>query len=154
VARRRAAPEVSAHAGAREDLISVLLPGKILTADALLVGSCGRTDLPNGNAPTQYHMLYYVLKSLPDGLLVYPGHDYEGRGYSTLGEEKESNPKMNFLRGGVRKVHGEGEPRYADPGLPARRRPPSQHGVSRGTWSLRPKRRISSRICRCARKAA
>jgi hypothetical protein len=36
------------------------------------------------------------LRSLPDELLVYPGHDYEGRGHSTLGEEKKSNPKMNF----------------------------------------------------------
>jgi sulfur dioxygenase len=60
------------------------------------VGSCGRTDLPNGNATRQYHSLYYVLRSLPDGLLVYPGHDYEGRGHTVLGDEKETNPKMNF----------------------------------------------------------
>jgi glyoxylase-like metal-dependent hydrolase (beta-lactamase superfamily II) len=82
--------------GHAKDLVSVLLPGRILTADALLVGSCGRTDLPNGNATRQYHTLYYILRSLPDELLVYPGHDYEGRGHSNLGEEKESNPKMNF----------------------------------------------------------
>jgi glyoxylase-like metal-dependent hydrolase (beta-lactamase superfamily II) len=82
--------------GHAKDLVSILLPGRILTADALLMGSCGRTDLPNGNATRQYHTLYYVLRSLPDDLLVYPGHDYEGRSRSTLGEEKESNPKMNF----------------------------------------------------------
>src|ERR671910_1080665 len=82
--------------GHAKDLVSVLLPGRILTADALLVGSCGRTDLPNGNATRQYHTLYYVFRSLPDELLVYPGHDYEGRSHSILGEEKKSNPKMNF----------------------------------------------------------
>jgi glyoxylase-like metal-dependent hydrolase (beta-lactamase superfamily II) len=82
--------------GHAKDLVSVLVPGMILTADALLVGSCGRTDLPNGNATRQYHTLYYIFRSLPDELLVYPGHDYEGRGHSTLGEEKKSNPKMNF----------------------------------------------------------
>ncbi len=82
--------------GHAKDQISVLLPGRILTADALLVGSCGRTDLPNGNATRQYHSLYYLLRSLPDELLVYPGHDYQGQGCSTLGEEKRSNPKMNF----------------------------------------------------------
>jgi glyoxylase-like metal-dependent hydrolase (beta-lactamase superfamily II) len=82
--------------GHAKDLVSILLSGRILTADALLVGSCGRTDLPNGNATRQYHTLYYVLKSLPDELLVYPGHDYKGRSHSTLGEEKVSNPKMNF----------------------------------------------------------
>jgi glyoxylase-like metal-dependent hydrolase (beta-lactamase superfamily II) len=82
--------------GHAKDLVSVLLPGRVLTADALLIGSCGRTDLPNGNATRQYHTLYYVFRSLPDGLLVYPGHDYEGRSHATLGDEKKSNPKMNF----------------------------------------------------------
>ena len=82
--------------GHAKDLVSVLLPGRVLTADALLIGSCGRTDLPNGNATRQYHTLYYVFRSLPDELLVYPGHDYEGRSHSILGDEKKSNPKMNF----------------------------------------------------------
>ena len=82
--------------GHAKDLVSIVLPGRVLTADALLIGSCGRTDLPNGNATRQYHTLYYTLKSLPDDLLVYPGHDYEGRSCSTLGEEKDNNPKMLF----------------------------------------------------------
>jgi glyoxylase-like metal-dependent hydrolase (beta-lactamase superfamily II) len=82
--------------GHAKDLVSVLLPGRVLSADALLIGSCGRTDLPNGNAVRQYHTLYYTYRALPDGLLVFPGHDYEGREHSTLGEEKQSNPKMLF----------------------------------------------------------
>ena len=82
--------------GHAKDFVSVMLPGRLLTADALLIGSCGRTDLPNGNAVRQYHTLYYTYRALPDDLLVYPGHDYEGRERSTLGEEKESNPKMLF----------------------------------------------------------
>lgn len=43
--------------GHAKDLVSVVLPGRILSADALLIGSCGRTDLPNGNANQQYHTL-------------------------------------------------------------------------------------------------
>jgi glyoxylase-like metal-dependent hydrolase (beta-lactamase superfamily II) len=82
--------------GHAKDLVSILLPGRILTADALLIGSCGRTDLPNGNATRQYHTLYYVLRSLPDDLVVFPGHDYKGRSFSTLDEQKSCNPKMNF----------------------------------------------------------
>jgi glyoxylase-like metal-dependent hydrolase (beta-lactamase superfamily II) len=82
--------------GHAKDLVSVTLPGRVLTADALLIGSCGRTDLPNGNAVRQYHTLYHTYRALPDELLVYPGHDYEGRERSTLGEEKGSNPKMLF----------------------------------------------------------
>lgn len=82
--------------GHAEDLISVLLPGRILTADALLIGSCGRTDLPNGNAARQYHTLYETYRALSGDLEVWPGHDYEGREHSTLAEEKASNPKMLF----------------------------------------------------------
>ena len=82
--------------GHAKDLVSVLLTDRILTADALLIGSCGRTDLPNGNAVRQYHTLYSTSRSLPDDLLVYPGHDYNGLERSTLQEEKNTNPKMNF----------------------------------------------------------
>jgi glyoxylase-like metal-dependent hydrolase (beta-lactamase superfamily II) len=82
--------------GHAKDLVSVVLPDRILAADALLIGSCGRTDLPNGNAVRQYHTLYYTYRSLPDDLLLYPGHDYNGLEHSTLGEEKTSNPKMLF----------------------------------------------------------
>src|SRR5215208_5027273 len=82
--------------GHAKDLVSVLLPDRILTADALLIGSCGRTDFPNGNAVRQYYTLYYTYLSLPDDLLVSPGHDYNGLEHSTLKEEKENNPKMLF----------------------------------------------------------
>ncbi len=82
--------------GHAKDLVSVMMPGHLLTADALLIGSCGRTDLLNGNAVRQYHTLYYTYRALPDELLVYPGHDYRGRDHSVLGDEKESNPKMLF----------------------------------------------------------
>ena len=82
--------------GHAKDLVSILLPGRILTADALLIGSCGRTDLLNGIAIRQYHTLYHTYKSLPDELEVWPGHDYKGRSSSTLGDEKRNNPKMLF----------------------------------------------------------
>ncbi len=83
--------------GHAKDLVTVMLPGRILTADALLIGSCGRTDLVNGNAAQQYHTLYSTFASMPDDLEVWPGHDYKGRERTTLGEEKKSNAKMNFV---------------------------------------------------------
>jgi glyoxylase-like metal-dependent hydrolase (beta-lactamase superfamily II) len=82
--------------GHAKDLVSILLPGRILTADALLIGSCGRTDLLNGSAIRQYHTLYHTYKSLPDELGVWPGHDYKGRSSSTLSDEKRNNQKMLF----------------------------------------------------------
>ncbi len=36
--------------GHAKDLVGVMLPGRILTAGALLIGTCGRTNLLNGNA--------------------------------------------------------------------------------------------------------
>lgn len=82
--------------GHAKDLVTVVLPGKVLTADALLIGSCGRTDLLNGNATQQYHTLYSTFGCMPDDLEVWPGHDYKGREHSTLGEEKKNNDKMAF----------------------------------------------------------
>ena len=82
--------------GHAKDLVTVVLPGRILTADALLIGSCGRTDLLNGNATQQYHTLYSTFGCMADDLEVWPGHDYKGREHSTLGEEKKSNDKMGF----------------------------------------------------------
>lgn len=82
--------------GHAKDLVSVVLADRILTADALLVNSCGRTDLPNGNSTQQFHTLYYTLKSLPDDLYVFPGHDYKDRCCSVLGDEKKNNSKMNY----------------------------------------------------------
>jgi glyoxylase-like metal-dependent hydrolase (beta-lactamase superfamily II) len=82
--------------GHAKDLVSVLLPGRVLSADALLIGSCGRTDLPNGNAVRAYHTLYHTYTALPDDLLLFPGHDYHDKEHAVLGDEKASNPKMNF----------------------------------------------------------
>jgi glyoxylase-like metal-dependent hydrolase (beta-lactamase superfamily II) len=82
--------------GHAKDLVVVVLPGRTLTADALLIGSCGRTDLLNGNATQQYFTLTEILRTMPDDLEVWPGHDYEERTHSTLGEEKRNNPKMHF----------------------------------------------------------
>ena len=82
--------------GHAKDLMTVILPGRILTADALLIGSCGRTDLLNGNATQQYHTLYSTFMSMPDELEVWPGHDYKGCEHTTLGEQKKTNAKMLF----------------------------------------------------------
>jgi glyoxylase-like metal-dependent hydrolase (beta-lactamase superfamily II) len=82
--------------GHAKDLVAVVLPGRILTADALLIGSCGRTDLLNGNATQQFFTLTCVFGTMPDDLEVWPGHDYKGHTHSTLGEEKKTNPKMLF----------------------------------------------------------
>ncbi len=66
----------------------------LLTGDALLIRSCGRTDFQGGDAGTLYDVVTQRLFTLPEGTLVYPAHDYKGRTVSTIGEEKRLNPRF------------------------------------------------------------
>ena len=66
----------------------------VLTGDALLIQGCGRTDFQGGSAETLYQSIHSQLFSLPDSTVVYPGHDYMGRTSSTMGNEKNTNPRL------------------------------------------------------------
>jgi uncharacterized NAD(P)/FAD-binding protein YdhS/glyoxylase-like metal-dependent hydrolase (beta-lactamase superfamily II) len=66
----------------------------LLTGDALFIRGCGRTDFQGGNARSLYAVVTQKLFALPDETLVYPGHDYQGRTVSTIGEEKRWNPRF------------------------------------------------------------
>lgn len=65
----------------------------IFTGDTLFVGSCGRVDLPGSN-PEHMHASLRRLASLPDELIVLPGHDYGPSPSSKLGGEKVTNMMM------------------------------------------------------------
>lgn len=78
--------------GHTQDAMCLLFKDRIFTGDTLLIGGCGRTDLPGGNAEALYQSLL-TLKALPDEIRVYPGHDYR-EAVSTLGEEKQKNARM------------------------------------------------------------
>ncbi|MGH7927970.1 MAG: MBL fold metallo-hydrolase, partial [Candidatus Binatia bacterium] len=41
--------------GHTPDAMCLLFKDRIFTGDTLLIGGCGRTDLPGGNAEAQYH---------------------------------------------------------------------------------------------------
>lgn len=66
----------------------------VFTGDALLVRGAGRTDFQGGDAHRLFHSIREQLFSLPDDYVVYPGHDYEGRTSSTIGEERRYNPRI------------------------------------------------------------
>jgi glyoxylase-like metal-dependent hydrolase (beta-lactamase superfamily II) len=85
--------EVIATPGHTTDGVCLVLPGRVLTGDTLLIGGCGRTDLPTGNALTMFESLQRLL-ALPDDTLVLPAHDYDGRKASTIGREKKTNPRL------------------------------------------------------------
>jgi glyoxylase-like metal-dependent hydrolase (beta-lactamase superfamily II) len=70
-----------------------LLAGeRLFTGDTLLIGGCGRTDLPGGDAEKQFESLR-KLAALGDGIQVFPAHDYR-LAASTIGEERKSNARM------------------------------------------------------------
>ncbi|MBD2592933.1 MBL fold metallo-hydrolase [Nostoc spongiaeforme FACHB-130] len=66
----------------------------LLTGDSLFIRGCGRTDFQSGNAGMMYDAVTQKLFTLPDETLVYPGHDYRGHTVSTIGEEKQLNPRF------------------------------------------------------------
>ena len=66
----------------------------VLTGDALLIRGCGRTDFQHGDAGMLYDSVTSKLFTLPDDTLVYPAHDYHGQTVSTIGEEKQWNPRF------------------------------------------------------------
>jgi hydroxyacylglutathione hydrolase len=71
---------------------SICLVGErlIFTGDTLFAGGIGRTDFPGGSIIDMTKSLL-KLTSLPDYLLVYPGHGET----SMIGEEKRTNPFLN-----------------------------------------------------------
>ena len=73
---------------------SFLMNDKVFTGDALLINSTGRTDFQNGNSYDAYDSLFNRLLKLPEKTLVYPAHDYNGKKYSTIGNEKNNNPRL------------------------------------------------------------
>ena len=66
----------------------------LITGDTLFIGDCGRTDLPGGNINDMYKSLHEKIKSLPDHLIVYPGHDYGEKPFDTLGNQKIKNKTL------------------------------------------------------------
>lgn len=66
----------------------------VLTGDAMLIMGCGRTDFQGGSAETLYNSIQTKLFTLPDTTAVYPAHDYQGRTESSIGNEKEKNPRL------------------------------------------------------------
>jgi len=88
------------------ELISMYTPGhtdcsysffmndRVFTGDTLLINGTGRTDFQNGSSYDAYDSLFKKLLKLPEKTFVYPAHDYNGKKYSTIENEKKNNPRL------------------------------------------------------------
>ncbi len=77
--------------GHSPDSICLLVDKKLLTGDTLFVGECGRTDLSGGDSIQLYRSLFEKILGLEDDIMIYPGHDYGSKPFSTLGAERKTN---------------------------------------------------------------
>lgn len=74
--------------------LSFLWNDRLFSGDALLINGCGRTDFQGGDAATLYNSIQNKIFSLPDEMLIYPAHDYNGRRVSSVAQEKLTNSRL------------------------------------------------------------
>lgn len=116
--------EVRYTPGHTNGCISFFAGDRIFTGDSLLIGGCGRTDFQQGNSGQLYDSIQNQIFSLPDEVIVYPGHDYNGNTQSTVGEERKNNKRLGGgkSREDFIKIMSElklAYPKYIDVALPA-----------------------------------
>ena len=90
--------EVRYTPGHTNGCISFFAGDRIFTGDSLLIGGCGRTDFQQGDSDQLYDSIHNQIFSLPDEVIVYPGHDYNGNTQSTVGEERKNNKRLGGVK--------------------------------------------------------
>ena len=69
---------------------------RLVSGDTLFINACGRCDLPGGDPAEMYRSLTQRLMKLDEGTMLLPGHNYDERPSSTLGQERRTNPYLKF----------------------------------------------------------
>lgn len=62
----------------------------LISGDTLFIDGCGRVDLPGSDRDAMFHSLQ-KLKSLPNDLVLLPGHNYSNERSATMGTVKQTN---------------------------------------------------------------
>jgi len=80
--------------GHTSDSYSFLMQKFLFSGDTLLINGTGRTDFQNGSSKDAYNSIFNRLLKLPSDTILYPGHDYNGKKSSTIGNEIKFNPRL------------------------------------------------------------
>jgi glyoxylase-like metal-dependent hydrolase (beta-lactamase superfamily II) len=93
--------EILETPGHTRDHVTLHVGQTVFTGDTLLIGSCGRTDLGDGDPELLYHSLTEKILRFPDETEVLPAHYGQrhalaDRYVSTLGFEKATNEALRL----------------------------------------------------------
>ena len=88
--------EVRATPGHTSGCLSFVLDDHSMafTGDSLLIRGCGRTDFQQGSPAQLFLSVRSQILTLPDNCLLYPAHDYRGLTVTSVGEERQFNPRL------------------------------------------------------------
>ena len=68
----------------------------LVAGDTLFLQGCGRVDLPGGDSEEMYHTQTRRLAKIQNEIILYPGHNYGGKGSAPLGEVRETNSYLQM----------------------------------------------------------
>jgi hydroxyacylglutathione hydrolase len=68
----------------------------LVSGDTLFLQGCGRVDLPGGDSEEMFRTLTQRLATLPDDLVLYPGHDYGTAPSAPLSTVRRTNTALRM----------------------------------------------------------
>jgi glyoxylase-like metal-dependent hydrolase (beta-lactamase superfamily II) len=81
--------------GHTPDMMTLQIGKHLFTGDSLFNLSCGRTDLPGGDAGKQYQSIHQIAQ-FPGEFTVHPGHDYNHQLSITIEEANTLNKRLQI----------------------------------------------------------
>ena len=72
------------------------IENQLITGDTLFVYGCGRCDLHGGDPSQMFNTLKDMKQNLDPNMIIHPGHNYSVVETTTLFEQFDGNPFMNF----------------------------------------------------------
>ena len=79
--------------------------GFCVSGDTIFPGSCGRLDLKDASRDQMFHTLAKCARLLPDDMIIYPGHSYNGA-FTTTAREKSQGMLRAFTKQEWDAMHG------------------------------------------------